>query len=259
MGFYYFSIVSFLAASAVSAVVVGFLVTIRRRLGLNKGWLYVLIPVAIIAPWSEELWIAYNFGQLCRKDAGLFIYKTVEAEGYYYDATTPVTRLPPGSPYRFIESPDDVEKFRRVDLASTEEKQRALKWYSEEYRGKRFEKNKNEWIKYPMTDHMQVVVEIDSGYAWRVTKLDKPTARYHYKQPSIPTSVSHKVSKWEYLVIDTQTSETLARQTKYSRKSYWFFVHLSAPVLLCPVPGERPNEERAGMLYNAVLKPIAAK
>lgn len=83
MGFYYFSILSLAAFVVYFAIALLVVLIVWLRFKLAKGWLLLLIPTLFIAPWVEELWIAYNFGQLCRKDAGIFINRTVEVEGYY--------------------------------------------------------------------------------------------------------------------------------------------------------------------------------
>ena len=78
MGFYYFSLFSWMAFGAYFAMAAGIIVTLCNKNKLSPYWKAGLLTVAFIAPWTEELWIAYNFGQLCGKDAGKFIYKTVE-------------------------------------------------------------------------------------------------------------------------------------------------------------------------------------
>src|SRR5262249_31194472 len=66
-----------------------------------------LLAVAIaVAPWVEEISIAYDFGQLCRKDAGRFIHKTVEVDGFYDDTTHWWRQLTDESQYQFVESSD---------------------------------------------------------------------------------------------------------------------------------------------------------
>ena len=252
MSFYYFSILSFLLATIISMILIAVLRVTWTRKNLPKGWLYVLIPIAIVAPWGEEWWIAYNFGQLCRKDAGLHIYKTVETEGFYNDTGT--TRLPPDSPYQFIEAPDDKGKFHRVDRASSREKDSALNWHAEEFRGKQLEKGKNEWIKHPVDDQMQVIVEIDSGYAWRLTKLDKPAARYHYTRDRYGVSVAHKVSRQEERVIDTTSGELLGRYVVYSRKPHSYYLSFLGPYG-CDGPDGGPNTKQIPLIYRQVLKP----
>lgn len=66
--------------------------------------------------------------------------------------------------------------------------------------------------------------------------------------------MSHKVDKIERVVVDSQTGELLARDTKYRRLAYWFYVGLDLPVILCPAPGQHPLAKH-GSVFNLALKP----
>lgn len=88
----------------------------------KKAWIVIIamLPVLAIAPWWEELSIAWNFGQLCKKDAGSFIYKTVEVEGFY-DDTTHWWRQLAESDYQFVESREyGTTSLWRVERDGTE-------------------------------------------------------------------------------------------------------------------------------------------
>ena len=258
MGFYYISFFSWLAFAIYFVIVVSIVTKVCQKSKLSNRWRYGLLTLAFLAPWAEELWIAREFGQRCRKDAGLYVYKTAVVSGFYDDSTGWGVRQLAESSYKFMESRENISgDFMRTELADDAVRNQALNWEKEKNSQK--VRSKNEYLVRQIGDREQIIVSPDGVNAWRRIKIDKPTARYHYLQPSIPSPVGHKVSKWEYQVIDTQSRETLARQTKYSRKSYWFFLGFDAPVMLCPAPGERPSEEQVGMLYNAVLKPIAAQ
>jgi hypothetical protein len=82
MRFYYHSGLSNLIL--IPTYVGGFLLIMVVCWGLGKAWkpLWLLAIPALaylaVAPMWEEFGIAYNFGQLCKKDAGIFVYKTVE-------------------------------------------------------------------------------------------------------------------------------------------------------------------------------------
>jgi hypothetical protein len=258
MRFYYFSLFSWMAYGVVCIVALVLLWVLWRKLfkqRITNPVFLVLVAAILVLPWAEELWIAYNFDRLCRKDAGVFINKTVEVEGYYNDTGT-ITRIVGGPPYKFIESPEGNSKYRRVEHASEEEKTHALAWYAE--KNPRKQPADTEWITQPVTGNVQVTVEVNTGYAWRITKLDKPTARYHYRQPHSHTPVAHEITKIERIVVDSQTGDVLARETKYARQAYWFFIHLDAPVMLCPGPQEATSPS-VGSVYNAVLKPVVNK
>ena len=92
MRFYYIGLFSLLLLGVVYFVGTGLLVWLGSW--LRKRWKHAwiaMVPLFVllyIGPVAEELWIAWNFGQLCKKDAGIFVNRTVEVEGFY-DATRP--------------------------------------------------------------------------------------------------------------------------------------------------------------------------
>jgi hypothetical protein len=233
MRFYYFSLFSWMAYAVVVFIAIALLWllwTKMLKLKIRNPVFWGLVAAIIVGPWGEELWIAYNFDRLCRKDAGVFINKTVEVDGYYNDTGT-VTRLVGGPPYKFIESPERDGGFRRVERASDEEKARALAWYAQKNAGK--QPAENDWVTQPVSDRVQVTVEVSTGYAWRITKLDKPTARYQYKTLNSHTPVAYQVKRFEDVVIDNQTGEVLGRYTNYYRGPYWFYISLGVETIPC--------------------------
>jgi hypothetical protein len=208
MGFYYISIFSI----ALLGVVYGLLLLVfwgiarlTRGVPGRKVLLAVVGVVFLILPVAEELWIAWNFGQLCRKDAGLFIQKVVEVEGFY-DDTTHWWRQLAESKYQFMESRDNT--------------------YGGLFR-----------------------VERD-GDGLRHFKIDRPTARYHYKRHYSHAPAAYKVVKHERVVFDTLVSEVLARELSYGRDAPWFYIGLDRPVKIC-----RGKREVKGSLYVNVLFP----
>lgn len=88
MRFYYISIFSVMFLGVLYLLGTGLLVWIWYRLRKWKWAWMVMVPLFVllyIGPIAEELWIAWNFGRLCSKDAGIFVYKTVQVEGFYDD------------------------------------------------------------------------------------------------------------------------------------------------------------------------------
>jgi len=88
VGFYYISILSI----PVLGVVYGLLLllfwgiaSVSRGMRGRKVFLFMVGAVFLVLPVAEEFWIAWNFGHLCRKDAGLMVNKKVEVEGFYDD------------------------------------------------------------------------------------------------------------------------------------------------------------------------------
>jgi hypothetical protein len=112
MRFYYISIVSLILLGVIYALGTALLAGIwywlrqKRRIGIVMVPLFLLLYVG---PWVEELWIAYNFGQLCRKDAGKFIYRAVEVKGFY-DDTSHWWRQLADSDFEFVESREHGRK-----------------------------------------------------------------------------------------------------------------------------------------------------
>ncbi len=110
MSFYYPSIFSFIFLAVLYAVVLGLIwlvwvKLVKRKFSGPAAW--GVMALVIVAPWLEEFWIAWNFGQFCRKDAGLVVHKVVEVEGFY-DDTTHWWRQLAESKYQFVESRDNT-------------------------------------------------------------------------------------------------------------------------------------------------------
>ncbi|SRR5581483_8512868 len=111
MRFYYVSIFSVIFLGLIYAVGTALLVGLWYALRRWKSAWMLMLPLFVllyIGPIAEELWISWNFGQLCKKDAGIFVYKTVKVEGFYDDThswTARRMREEPG--YRFLEGRGD--------------------------------------------------------------------------------------------------------------------------------------------------------
>ncbi len=259
MGFYYISFLSIVPlgiAYGLLALVYWGVARGTRALPGRKAILSVLGVIFLFLPVAEELWIAWNFGQAC-KEAGTYISRKVEVDGYY-DDTGVTTRIVGGPAYRFIESRDRDGKFHRVERASAEEKAKALAWWVEKNPQKQMEAKK--WITQPINDRVRVTVEMDTGYAWRISELERPMARYHYKIPNpYGARVAYKVGKSEEVVIDTETQEKIARYTGFGRRPPWFYIGLGAPAFACHAPGRWPFRGDSPLVYRKVLIPAARR
>ena len=111
MRFYYISIFSVLLLGLIYLVGTGLLtwfgLWLRKK--WKRAWM-VMVPLFLLlyaGPVAEEFWIAWNFGQLCKKDAGILIHRTVEVDGFY-DDTTHWWRQLAESDYQFVESRDNT-------------------------------------------------------------------------------------------------------------------------------------------------------
>ena len=224
MGFYYtsfFSIIPLAIAYAVLGLAFWGIVRATRGRRWRKPILIVAAVGFLLLPVSEELWIAWNFGQAC-KEAGTFIYRKVQVEGFYDDTRT--THAGPPTPqavksfeesgYRFLEMKGQ-EKFVRIEKADGQ---------------------------------------------WRAFMLDRPTARYHYKWPNPHgDQVAHKVGKSERIVIDTETNEQIARYTGFGRRPPWFWIGLDTPAFACDAPGRWPLTRGNPLIYREALIPATQR
>jgi hypothetical protein len=251
MGFYYISIFSIVLLGIVYGVlllVFWGIARLTREMPGRKVLLAFVGVVFLMLPVAEELWIAWNFGQAC-KEAGTFIYKKVRVEGFYDSTMRSGYENTKEGRYRFVEhATEDRKRIERVERAPESVKNEALAWYARTNPGK--DRPKNRSISYPVTDRETIAVSPNGIEAWRITVVDRPTARYHYKRPYSNASVAHKVVKHERVVIDTQVNEVLARELSYGRDAPWFYIGLDRPVKIC-----RGKREVRGSLYTNVLFP----
>jgi hypothetical protein len=228
MRFYYWTGLSWLFLLPVYIVGAGLITLLWWRLAkrVKRAWA-IIVPlylVLAIGPWVEELWIAWNFGHLCKKDAGIFIYKTVEVEGFY-DTTAGLREIYKPLPEVTSKSFDERGyRFYEMSLADTKGGPTKVA---------HFEKIKGEWV----------------GKV-----LDRPTARYHYMGNRYGINVVHGIQKFEDLVIDTQSDDVLGKYLIYYRDAPWFFIGLDRPTVPCRETQEA-TRTHGSLIYRSVLKP----
>lgn len=253
MRFYYLSLISWTAYAFVAIIAIVFFSLLWRKaftLKFTNPVYWVLVAAILIGPWVEELSIAYNFDRVCRKDAGVFVNKVVQADGYYDDTGGGSLDLIRAGTYRFIES-RNRQSYIRLTLGDSELMRRAFEQF-QRTTGK--DPSIEEVIKASVDEQTEALVFPKRGEAWRITKIDKPTARYEFKRLDFNTPVSHQIRRFEDVVIDRQNGEVLGRYTNYHRGPYWFFISLDLPTIPC-----RETEVGTGkygsLIYLAVLKP----
>ncbi len=222
MGFYYISIFSLMMLGAIYTVLIfAFWGIARFTHGMpgRKVLLTIVGAVFLVGPVVEELWIAWNFGQAC-KEAGTFIYKKVEVEGFYDDTRSTHAGTP---------IPQAVESFEKTGYRFLEMKGR---------------------------EKFVRIEKIDGQ--WKPIVLDHPTARYHYKHtdPINGTRVSHKVGRSGTLVLDSGTNDVIARYTSFGREPPWFWIGLGIPGFACDAPGRWPNTSGNALVYRESLIPV---
>jgi hypothetical protein len=205
-----------------------------------KYWPAVIFPLAVVAvvlPWAEEVWIAWRFHNLC-KDAGVHVYRKVEANGYY-DATTTGWSKP-----EVVTDPRAIAEY--------------------EQSGFRFRERNTSVVGHAPGKISHLAK--DSDGSWRVSVIEKPTARYHYKHSYQPSPNVYEqpmgwgIEKKELIVVDSETGETIARDLGYNRRSSWiqriWIGLIGSDLVQCPDPGKGPPRE---YLPDAAVKPILAK
>lgn len=252
MSFYYISIFSLIPlaiAYAVLIVVFAFLGYLTRGAPGRKTILGGVGAIFLLLPVSEELWIAWNFGRAC-KQAGTFIHKQVQADGFYDASGGGALELVQSGGYQFIES-RTRRGVTRITAGDEQFLKEAIQRFAEANTGR--DPWKEDVLRVSFDAQTEALVYPKKAASWKVTQLNAPTARYHYAS-SHHTHVMHKVVKHEAMVSDTSTKEILGTELKYGRKEPWFFVGLDAPVKLCA--GSRDVK---GMLYENVLLPTPAK
>jgi hypothetical protein len=254
--FYYFSISSLMLYGTLAVIALALLWALWTkvlRLKTATPVYWVLVAAILVGPWVEELWIAYNFDRLCRKDAGVFVNKTVQVDGFYDSTLRSAYELTNAGRYKFVEHPtEDRKGTERVELATTAERERALAWYAERNPGK--ERPKDRSVFYPAKEKEVIAVLPNGIDAWKVTRLDKPTARYQYITINSHTPVAHRITRFEDIVGDAQTGEVLGRYVNYYRGSYSFFISLSAPTIPCRET-QAGTRQHGSLIYRAVLIP----
>ena len=224
MGFYYISVFSLMLLGAMYVVLLFVfwgIARLTRGVPGRKALLTIVGVVLLLLPISEELWIAWNFGQAC-KEAGTFIYKKVQVDGFYDDTRSTHA----GEPTQQAAESFDKSGYRFLEM------------------------------KGPSSGVVHIQ-KVDGR--WKSTLLDRATARYWFKWNQGAEIVTHKVGKTEYLVVDITNGETIARYKAFGRDAPWFFIGLDRPPFACDVPGGWPYARGNLLVYRDALIPAGSK
>jgi len=252
MGFYYYNLFSLaILAAAYVGIALVFLVLVLMTRGAPRRApkLSAAALVLLLLPVAGELWTAWSFGQAC-KEAGLFVHKKVQVDGFYDDTGGALDLVRAGG-YRFIEG-RGRQGFTRISAGDAAFAKDALRLFEQGNPGK--EAMAQEVVRVQLDAKTEALVYPRRGDSWRIEHLDRPTARYRFSKVHDGTVVAHGVTKLEWVVVDQQTGEQLARETTYARGPSWFFIGLDRPGLFCPVSGKY-GEKLAATLYRLVLEP----
>jgi hypothetical protein len=259
MTFYYFSSISTTFAAIISAIAFAIFWFIWTKVLDRKLTIVVtLISAAalLVLPWTEELWIAYNFGRGCKTDAGTFIIKTVEAEGFYDATGVGSLELVRSGTYRFIESRSSGDRYTRLTQGDIDFMRHAMERYKEVNPDK--DLSKQQTIRVSMDERTEALIFPRNGDSWRITRLDAPTARYHFVlDPGF--KANHKVVRQSSTVTDSESRELLGRYVRYSREPPWFYIGLNPRNLGCDGPEGGPDSKKSFLIYREILKPIGQR
>ena len=258
MRFYYISIFSILLLGLIYLIGTGLLtwfgLWLRKR--WKRSWM-LMVPLFLLlyaGPVAEEFWIALNFGKLCKKDAGRFIYKIVEVDGYYDATGATLDSVRPGR-YKFIESFSSSGKGAvHVSVGDENLKRQAFSQYEKDAPGK--SAAEQEIIRVILDERTEALVYPKKGDSWRITRLEHPTARYHYTTNIYGTNVAHKITRQESTVSDQTTGEVIGRYVEYGRRPPWFFIGLGEAPYSCDGPDGGPNSKYNRLIYREVLLPM---
>jgi hypothetical protein len=256
MRFYYVSIISVLLLVFIWVVGTVLLAWFASHLRKTRKRVWpMMVPLFLIlyiGPVAEELLIARNFDRMCKQDAGIFVYKTVEVDGFYNANGATLDLVRPGN-YKFIEADDeDGEGTKRLEFGDEQWRRAAIARYEAQNPGK--SAADRDYIRVDMDEQTRALVYPTQGDSWRITKLEQPTARYHYRKDD-GVGIFYKVYRQSSKVEDSQSQEVLASYKRYSRKAPWFFIGLSDPGLGCDGPSGGPETGHSFLIYRDVLIP----
>jgi hypothetical protein len=216
LGFYPISILS-IVPIGIAYAVLGLAFGAMVYVGLPKSILAAAAAAFLVLPISEELWIAWNFGRAC-KEAGEFVHRKVQVDGFYDDTTHWWRQLQdsgyqPETRYQFVESREPgTNKVWRVERSPE-----GLKHF----------------------------------------EIGRPSARYHFRStdPMNGTPWAHKIVRSGSVVLDTANNQEVARYTRFGRAAPWFYVGLGTPAFGCDAPGDWPNSRKSFLIYREALIP----
>lgn len=212
----------------------------------GETWAKIVLPAlaitVLLVPWVDEVWIAWNFKELC-KGAGVRVVRKVETDGYY-DSTTSGWDKP-----TVLTDPKLISDLERSGFRFSE-------------RNAGFASDRLGKISH---------LEKHADGLWRISILDRPEARYHYKRIvdyrdatgiHEEISVAYKIMMTGEEVIDTKSGEIIGRNIEYSRRPGWLegswlrFVGTGATICRGSAP------EAGGLrylLHHYVLIPVAKR
>lgn len=174
---------------AVIAVIVVLLWNFFRSI-VSRVLISVVALVAMALPIAEEAWIAWHFANLC-EDAGIHVKRKISAEGFLETMSSPVgfaTTGPVG---------------RRGELAEFEKA------------GFRFKES-------PLRDGRVWHLEREGDQLIAsIRNIREARYRFGFADSQQDVPVGYRLDKHEMVIVDMETGETIARDTRYIRYPGW--------------------------------------
>ncbi|MBQ0713512.1 MAG: hypothetical protein KBT53_11175 [Porticoccus sp.] len=176
-------------------------------MGENMKKLFLLLFLVCAACSSEKRGLA-ELKRLCEKDAGLTIYKTVEADGYY-NTTGRIDLV--NSQYRFFEYCDESpSQFDSIPVPGCYRLTKVNRDSGQCHDG--IDQSLSRFIVEPYPEFLE-------QYCIAVKKIDKPEARYAYNEQLDIWLANNKHSEFirtEVFVEDRASQEVLGQYISYS-------------------------------------------
>ena len=176
-------------------------------------FLLLLLVLICTACSSEQRGLA-ELKRLCDKDAGLTIYKTVEADGFYNAySNNGITDYLIKGPYKFYEFCDESPSLSIYNIFPEPGCFRVIK--VNRTNGQCDEKIDKALSKYIIDPYPEFLQE----YCIEVEKIDKPKARYIYNEQLNKWLASNKYSEFirtEVSIEDRASNEVMGRYISYS-------------------------------------------
>lgn len=201
-----------------------------------KAVLTVLVPIVLVLPWAEEVWIAWSFAKLC-EGAGIQVKRQVEVPGFYNDTTTGYSKAGP------VSNPQAIRSLESTGYRFIERRTQPL--------GK--------------VSH----VERNASGEWQVTIIDQPKSRYHFRRLvdfrddegiHHEERVAHRVEILGTMVVDSKINEIIGKDVQFTRRPNlieWQWIRFFGQGLtFCYGPLDNSkNEKRIGGLPEYIFIP----
>lgn len=218
------SIFGLLVAAALYGVFGSALWAIWRK-ARGQTWAKIALPVlaiaVLVAPWADEVWIAWRFNELC-KDAGVRVVRKVEAAGFYDDTMRSGYELVDQYGFTFMEhrsgSAGKVEHVQKVD---------------------------GKWI---VSNHDRPTAR----YHYKRMIEFRDASGIHHE-----IEVALKIMKMGEEVVDSQTGQVIGRNIAYRRSPGWieglWIQFLGTGATICSGSAPQPPSLRYPLFYYVFL------